>query len=125
MMNDDTTTHTLAAGLVLKPREELTFDVSANYAHSRAGLDSFFFDRAAAYVAAHPTYALMDYSLVPDATDLAVDQWEVGAGVDWRFSPRWGVTGRYTYRDYDDGEMYLYDTSGSAHLFSVGFRYHF
>jgi opacity protein-like surface antigen len=124
-MNDETTTHTLAAGFVYRPIAELTLDISATYAHSEAGLDQFYFDRAAAYVAAHPTYALMDYSLVPDATDLGANQWQAGVGADWRFHPKWDLTARYTYGDYDDTEEYLYDMSGSSHLFTVGFRYHF
>lgn len=125
MLNDETKTHTFAAGVVLKPSDELTFDISASYTHSRASLDSFFFDRAASYVAAHPAYALMDFSLIPGATALAVDQWEAGAGFDWRFHARAGLTGRYSYRDYDDSEAYLYDATGSSHLFSLGVRFTF
>lgn len=119
MLSYGTTSNTLIGGFSVKPNDRITVGFDLAWNSSDAGLDPFVFSVPAEYLAANPNQSY-DFSLSNTYSDLDVTRWEASLNARYQASDALFLTGSYRRADYQDDAPYLYDTSGSLELYSLG-----
>ncbi len=106
-------------GLTLKPNESIEIVFDTVWTRASSAIDPFDIDVPAEFLAANPNMSF-DFSQTYLNSDLDVSRLELGVRLQYRLNPRFALTGSYRYLDYEDDTPYLYDTSGSIELVSLG-----
>lgn len=113
----ESTSSVIATGLNVRPNEQVELGMSINWMSSSAGMDPF--DLSAPSFTARVPLMPYDFSQTHLYSDIDVAGWDAGIEARFKMNDRIGLRGRYRYLDYADDAPYLYDTSGSNHVFGA------
>lgn len=123
MIRYESTSHIVTAGLTLRPGDRLHLGLQLNWAASTAGMAPF--SLTSPEFTARVPLLVEDFSQTPSYSDLDVAQIDGSVSARYAVNDRVWIRGAYRYVDYDDTEIYLYDTSGRNHLVSLALGWNF
>ena len=112
-------------GLKFKPATSLELGLDAAWTAADAALEPFEILVTDTYnLEARPNQSY-DFSLTSTYSDLDVSRLELGFSFRYDVGERFALQGGYRYLDLEDDAPYLYDTSGSIDLYSLGIGWAF
>ena len=111
------------AGLRFKPADQLEIGLGLTWTDSDAGLDPFSLP-APDYTATHAS-AAFDFSQTNTYSDLNTSRLEADVNATYHINNTFRINAGYRYADFSDDAPYLYNTSGTLSLFSVGVGWSF
>ncbi len=115
----ESTSDTLSAGLTYKPSTRVELGVDGVWNDADAAIESFDFSVPAEFLAANPNMSY-DFAVTYLNSDLDVSRFELGVHGRFDVAESLGIIAGYRYLDFEDDAPYLYDTSGSVSLYSLG-----
>jgi hypothetical protein len=116
LLNYDSTSNTLMAGIRTRPSERLELGLNLNWTESEAGLDPFDLP-ADDYVATHPTMAY-DFSIAHTYSDLDLSRLDGQLDATYTINEELRMSFEYRYIDFTDDDPYLYDLSGALDVYT-------
>ena len=115
----ESNSNTLSAGFAYKPTAKVKLGVDGVWNDADAAMESFDFIVPPEFLAANPNMSY-DFTSTYLNSDLDVSRFELGVHGRYDVAERFGIVAGYRYLDFEDDAPYLYDTSGSVSLYSLG-----
>ena len=115
----ETTSNTLSAGFGYKPSTKVEIAIDGVWNDADAAIETFDFAVPAEFLAANVNMSY-DFTATYLNSDLDVSRFELGVHGRFEVVDRVGIVAGYRYVDFEDDAPYLYDTSGSVSLYSLG-----
>ena len=120
----ESTSNTLSAGFVYKPSTKVEIGFDGVWNDADAAFESIELAVPAEFLAANPNMSY-DFTETYRNSDLDVSRLELGVHGRFDIAARWHLIAGYRYLDFEDDAPYLYDTSGSVSLYSLGMGWSF
>lgn len=105
--------HTVSANAALRVTEELNLRVEGYHIRSFAAFSPGFF------VSAPPLDLPASSAGLKELSRLDIRQNGLRAGLDWRPTPVWTCSLRYTYDDYEDRDSSAFDGTAQTYMVSA------
>ena len=115
----ETNNNTLTAGFAYKPSDKVEIGVDGVWNDADAAIEAFDFTVPAEFLAANVNMSY-DFTSTYLNSDLDVSRFELGVHGRFDVADKVGIIAGYRYLDLEDDAPYLYDTSGSVSLYSLG-----
>ena len=115
----ETTSNTLSVGFAYQPSDKVEIAIDGVWNDADAAMETFDFDVPAEFLAANVNMSY-DFTATHLNSDLDVSRFELGVHGRFGVADSFGIVAGYRYVDFEDDAPYLYDTSGSVSLYSLG-----